>query len=151
MRVPLALVGLGLMFFAVPTAAQDPLPIQDSRPSIFIKPTDDGFHTFIAAAIGKKKVPLKVVTKEEGADYVLEATAIETKKVSTGAKWVNCLFAYCAGNDDKGSTSVQMTKGDEVVWSYSVNKGRGQKNKQSLAESIAKHMKSEYFDKISTR
>jgi len=28
-----------------------------------------------------------------------------------------------------------------------VNKGRGQKNRQSLAEAIAKHLKSEYFHK----
>jgi len=34
-----------------------------------------------------------------------------------------------------------------LVWSYSVNKGRGQKNRQSLAEAIAVHMKDEYFGK----
>jgi hypothetical protein len=34
-----------------------------------------------------------------------------------------------------------------VVWSYSVNKGRGQKNRQSLAEAVAKHFKSDYLQK----
>lgn len=135
---------------AVPALAQEPAPVSSGKPTVFIRPTEDGFQTYLAAAILKKKVPVAVTAKEEGATYILEATAIETKKVSTGAKWANCLFAYCAGNDDKGSTSVQLLKGDEIAWSYSVNKGRGQKNKQSLAEAIAKHLKSDFFDEIGT-
>lgn len=51
---------------------------------------------------------------------------------------------YCAV-EDRGVTSVQLLKGDTVAWSYSVNKGRGQKNRQFLAEAIAKHLKSDYF------
>jgi len=57
------------------------------------------------------------------------------------------MFAYCNGIEDRGSTSVQLVKGETVVWSYSVDKGRGQKNRQSLAEAIAKHLKDEYFHK----
>jgi hypothetical protein len=39
-----------------------------------------------------------------------------------------------------------LIEGDAVRWSYSVNKGRGgQKNKQSMAEAIAKHLRSDYF------
>ena len=117
------------------------------KPSLYVKPVEDGFETYVAAAIIKKKVPVRLVTREEGADYVLASSAVEVKKVSTGAKVVNCLFLSCGGNSDKGSTSVQLTRGDEIAWSYSVNKGRGEKNKQSLAESIAKHLKSDFFDK----
>ena len=72
---------------------------------------------------------------------------IEITQQSTGSKFARCLFAYCAGIEDSGSTTVQLIKGDTVVWSYSVNKGRGQKNRQSLAEAIAKHMKDDYFHK----
>ena len=114
--------------------------------TIYITPTSDGLEIYIAAAIVKKKVPIQVSTVAEKADYMLNASEIEVKKVGTGAKWANCLFAYCAGNEDKGNTSVQLVDREGIVkWSYSVNKGRGQKNKQSLSEAIAKHMKDEYF------
>ena len=54
-------------------------------------------------------------------------------------------LAYCAGIEDRGVTTVQLVIHDTIAWSYSVNKGRGQKNRQSLAEAIAKHLKDEYF------
>ena len=57
---------------------------------------------------------------------------------------MSCLFAYCAGSD-KGSTSVQIVDSAGIVkWSYAVNKQRGGKNKQSMAEAIAKHFKEEF-------
>ena len=34
-----------------------------------------------------------------------------------------------------------------VAWSYSVNKGRGAKNRQSMAEAIAEHLKGDYLKK----
>ncbi len=142
---PFVVFGL-IAFVTLPMAAQQPLA-QSEKPSLFVKTAEDGFENYIAAAIIKKKVPVRLVTKEEGADFVLIASAVEVKKVSTGAKVVNCLFLNCGGNADKGNTSVQLTRGDEIVWSYSVNKGRGEKNRQSLAESIAKHLKSDFFDK----
>ena len=33
------------------------------------------------------------------------------------------------------------------MWSYSVNKSRGSKNLQSMAEAIAKHLKNDYLKK----
>jgi hypothetical protein len=117
------------------------------RPALFITPTEDGFETYLSAAMMKKQVPVTMVTKEESATLVLKASAIEIQQQSTGSKFARCLFAFCAGIEDRGSTSVQLLKGDTVAWSYSVNKGRGQKNRQSLAEAIAKHLKDEYFHK----
>jgi len=93
----------------------------------------------------KKGVPVTVTTKMDGADLVLQASAVDVQKQSTGSKVARCLFAYCAGMEDRGVTSVQLLKGDTVAWSYSVNKGRGQKNRQALAEAVAKHLKSEYL------
>jgi hypothetical protein len=58
---------------------------------------------------------------------------------------VNCLFVYCVGNEDKGNTSVQLVQAGTIVWSYSVNKSRGEKNIQSMAEAIAKHLKGDFF------
>ena len=89
-----------------------------------------------------------VVTNPEGATYKLTAAEVEVEKVSTGSKVVRCLFAYCAGSEDKASTSVQLTDGAGVIaWSYSVNKGRGAKNRQSMAEAVAKHLKDDYLRK----
>jgi hypothetical protein len=95
----------------------------------------------------KKKVPVTVVTRSDGADLILKSAQVEVEKVTTGSKVVKCLFASCAGTEDKASTSVQLTKGDAVVWSYSVNKGRGAKNRQSMAEAIAEHLKNDHFEK----
>jgi hypothetical protein len=114
---------------------------QTAAPTIYIQPTDDGFHTYMTAAMLKKKVPLTVTTVADGATYTLSSAQVEVEKVTTGRKVVNCLFAYCGGNEDKASTSVTMVDSSgAVVWSYAVNKGRGSKNRQSMAEAIAKHL-----------
>jgi hypothetical protein len=50
------------------------------------------------------------------------------------------------GIDDKANTSVQVVDASgTIVWSYAVNKARGEKNRQSMAEATATHLKSEYF------
>jgi hypothetical protein len=120
---------------------------QQDNPTLFITPTTDSFEVYLSAAMTKKKVPVSVVIKEDHATLVLKASAVDIQQQSTGSKIARCLFAYCAGMEDRGSTSVQLLKGDTVVWSYSVNKGRGQKNRQSLAEAVASHLKDEYFHK----
>ena len=115
---------------------------------LYIEPTDDGFEVYLTAAMTKKKVPVSVTTNPDVATYRLKAAAIDVEKVTTGKKLVNCLFAYCAGSEDKASTSVQLTDTTgAVVWSYSVNKGRGAKNRQSMAESVAEHLKDDYLKK----
>jgi hypothetical protein len=118
---------------------------QQGKPSLYITPTADGFDVYLAAAMVKKGVPVTVLDHEDGSTYTLNAAQIETKQVGGGTKLVNCLFLYCAGNEDKGNTSVQLVQAGTIKWSYSVNKGRGEKNRQSMAEAIAKHLKSEFF------
>jgi hypothetical protein len=115
------------------------------RPTLFITPTDDNFEAYLSAAMIKKEVPVTVVTNQDGAVLVLKASAVTIEKQSTGSKFARCMFAYCTGIEDRGATTVQILKDDQVEWSYSANKGRGQKNRQSLAEAIAKHLKDEYF------
>ena len=118
---------------------------QSNFPTLYVQPADDGFETYLTAAMLKKKVPVTVTTKSEGADYVLKAAEVDVQKETTGSKVVKCLFASCSGTEDKASTSVQLTRGDAVVWSYSVNKGRGAKNRQSMAEAIAEHLAKDYL------
>jgi hypothetical protein len=116
---------------------------QLERPTVYIEP-QQGFETYLAAAISKKNVPVDVVTDQTKANYVLKAAPVEIKTESTGGKIARCLFAYCAGIEDKGNVSVQLiaTSSTKVMWAYSVNKQKGgSKNSQSMAEAVAKHLK----------
>jgi hypothetical protein len=116
---------------------------QVSRPTVYLEP-QQGFETYIAAAIAKKGVPVDVVTDQTKAIYILRSAPVEVKSESTGGKVARCLFAYCAGIEDKGNVSVQLIEAGstKMVWAYSVNKQRGgSKNQQSMAEAVAKHFK----------
>lgn len=99
---------------------------QTSRPTVYIEP-QQGFETYIAAAIAKKGVPVDVVTEKSKAIYILRSAPVEVKSESTGGKIARCLFAYCAGIEDKGNVSVQLIEvgSTKMVWAYSVNKQRG--------------------------
>jgi len=119
------------------------LSLAQSKPTVYIEP-QQGFETYIAAAIEKKGVPVDVVTDRTKAIYVLRSAPVEVKSESTGGKIARCLFASCAGIEDKGNVSVQLIEvgSTKMVWAYSVNKQRGgSKNQQSMAEAIAKHFK----------
>ena len=119
------------------------MALAQSRPAVYLEP-QQGFETYIAAAIAKKTVPVDVVTDKAKAIYVLRSAPVEVKSESTGGKIARCLFAYCAGIEDKGNVSVQLIEvgSTKMVWAYSVNKQRGgSKNLQSMAEAIAKHFK----------
>jgi TolB-like protein len=116
---------------------------QLARPTVYIEP-QNGFETYLAAAFSKKGVPADVVTDKNKATYILKAAPVEIQKESTGSKVTRCLFASCAGIEDKGSVSVQLIEvsSTKMLWAYSVNKQRGGgKNQQSMAEAVAKHCK----------
>jgi TolB-like protein len=136
-------LGLVLMLFASSLSLAQ-LP----RSTVYLEP-QQGFETYLAAAFAKKGVPLDVVTDETKATYVLKSAPVEIKQESTGGKIARCLFAYCAGIEDKGNVSVQLieTSSTKMLWAYSVNKQRGgSKNQQSMAEAVAKHCK-EFLEK----
>jgi hypothetical protein len=144
-RTPIAVVLCAtLVSTAGVVGAQPPAP---TKAMIFVAPGDSpDFKTYIEAAIIKKKVPASIVEREEIATLTLKASSVEEHKETTGSKVVKCLFAYCADTADKANASVTLVDHDGVVvWSYAVNKARGQKNRQSMAEAIASHLKSEYF------
>jgi len=116
---------------------------QLARPTVYLEP-QQGFETYLAAAFAKKGVPVDVVMDPTKAMYVLKSAPVEIKQESTGGKIARCLFASCAGIEDKGNVSVQLieTSSTKMLWAYSVNKQRGgSKNQQSMAEAVAKHCK----------
>ena len=116
----------------------------EESPALFITPTADNLEAFLAAAMINKEVPVTVVNKAERAGLVLVASAVEGQQ-SAGARFARCLVGLCGSTKDRGATNVQLAKGETVVWSYTVNKGRGEKNRQALAEAIAKQLKADYF------
>lgn len=121
---------------------------QLARPTLYIEP-QQGFETYLAAAMSKKNVPIDVVTDQTKATYILKSAPVEVKSESTGGKIARCLFASCAGIEDKGNVSVQLIESSstKMLWAYSVNKQRGgSKNEQSMAEAVAKHFK-EFLEK----
>src|ERR1700733_10028907 len=125
---------------------------QVARPAVYIEP-EQGFETYLAAALSKKNVPVDVVTDQTRANYVLKAAPVEIKTESTGGKIARCLFAYCAGIEDKGNVAVQFidATSTKVLWAYSVAKQKGgSKNSQSMAEAVAKHLK-EFVEKDSKK
>jgi hypothetical protein len=119
-----------------------------AQPTVYIAP-DNGFEINIAAALQKKHVPVTIVTDKALADYVLTSTAVQIHKESGAGKVARCLFAYCAGIQDSGDVSVQLIDAhtNVVAWGYNVAKQRAAKNRQSMAEAIAKHFKKDFLEK----
>ena len=116
--------------------------------SIYVTP-DNGFETDIVAGLQKKAVPVTIVTEQSAADYTLTANAVQLHQESGAGKIARCLFAYCAGISDSGNVSVQLIDNHTkaIVWGYNVAKQRGQGNRQSMAEAIAKHLNSDFLKK----
>ncbi len=124
------------------------IPALAQQRSIYVTP-DNGFETDIIAGLQKKSVPVTIVTDHTAADYTLTANAVTIHQESTGSKITRCLFAYCAGIADSGNVSVQLVdnKTKAIVWGYNVTKQTGQKNRQSMAEAIAKHLNNDFLKK----
>jgi hypothetical protein len=111
-----------------------------TSPRIYIQP-QDGFESYVSAAIVKKHVPAVVTQNKQEAMFYL-TSAVESKTESTGSKIARCLFLYCAGMEGSQTATVQLVnaKTQEVAWAYNVRKGSAQAY-QSTAEAVAKHLK----------
>jgi hypothetical protein len=138
MKRPMTCAGLLLAMGAMSASAQT------ARPWVYITPTGDGFDSYLAAAMIKKGVPVSVVDRSDQATLTLKAGQVQVQKESTRMKVMKCVMQSCANIEDKASASVQLVGPDGiVVWSYAVNGDRG--DQKSMAETIAKHLKNDYF------
>jgi hypothetical protein len=102
---------------------------------VYIEPMN-GFETYMAAAIQKKKVPLTVVSDESVADYVMTGNAEHQK-----AGWAKVAFTGNIHSDEQASVSMVSTKTKELVFAYAVNKKNTLHGEQTSAEACAKHLK----------
>ena len=123
-------------------AIGQPVAVQGQAlaPRIYIAP-QEGFESYISAAIIKKQVPAVVTQNQAEAQFLLTSSVL-SKEETTGSKIARCLFMYCAGVQGNQTATVQLVnaKTGEVAWAYNVRKS-GAQAYQSTAESIAKHLK----------
>jgi hypothetical protein len=110
----------------------------ESLPSgahIHIAPMPNGFETYVAAGIEKKKVPVLLVTDRVKADYELSGVSDSDK-----AGWAKMLFLGPQQTNETASIKIVNLKTGNVVFAYSVNKTNSYKGEQSAGEAVAKHI-----------
>jgi hypothetical protein len=97
--------------------------------------TNNGFDLFIQAAFQSKRVPLKLVSSADKADYILDSSLFHENEFMATQK--------VAGTYRISEAAFKLTsKGGDVVWAYAATKGMFSKGaKQSVAEACAKHIK----------
>jgi hypothetical protein len=95
----------------------------------------NGFETYVAAGIEKKKVPVLLVTDRVKADYELSSVSDSDK-----AGWAKMLFLGSQQTNETASIKIVNLKTGDVVFAYSVNKTNSYKGKQSAGEAVAKHI-----------
>ena len=97
---------------------------------------EQGFDTFLTAALNKKKVSVSVVGDCSKADYKVSAATQSDK-----ASWSRVVFLGQTGSNEEASMKVTDIKTSEVVFAYAVHKRNSVRGKQSSAEACAKHLK----------
>jgi hypothetical protein len=102
---------------------------------IFVE-ASDGFDSYLAAALQKKKVPVVLVADKEKADYELEGVSDHQK-----AGWAKVVFLGQIHSDEQASVKLVNLKSGEIVFAYAVNKKNSLHGRQTAAEACAKHMK----------
>jgi hypothetical protein len=101
---------------------------------VYIEPME-GFETYLAAALQKKKVPITMVGDKDSADFVITGNAEHVK-----AGWAKIVFSGNIHSDEQASISVMSVKTSEVVFAYAVNKKNTVHGMQTSAEACAKHL-----------
>jgi len=132
---------------AVPNAAPAaavPTPVLPATPEsmkitpgsrVYIAPMD-GFENYLAAALGKKKVPLIPVFDQSQADYVISGTSVDKK-----AGWAKIVFMGNIHSDNAASVTMTDRRTGAIVYAYAVDKKSTMHGQQTTAEACAKHLK----------
>jgi hypothetical protein len=103
---------------------------------VFVATMDDGFDTYLKAALQAKKVPVVIVEKREDADFELAGHS-DTQKASTAKK----VIMWDWHSNEQASVQLADIKEGTVAWAYSANKKSSVHGKRSTAEACAKHLK----------
>jgi hypothetical protein len=117
------------------TAAAPPSTKIIPGSTVYIAPMD-GFESYLAAAIGKKKVQLVPVMEKDQADYVISGTSLDKK-----AGWAKIVFMGNVHSDNSASITMSNRKTGAIVYAYAVDKKSTMHGQQTTAEACAKHLK----------
>lgn len=101
----------------------------------YIEP-NEGFDTFLIAALDRKHVPVSVITDESQAEYLVQS-ANDSQK----AGWARVIALGQTGSNEEASVRIVRVATGDVVWAYAVHKRNSFHGKQSSAEACAKHLK----------
>lgn len=124
---------------ATPAAAAEDRRIAPNA-KLYLDPMDDGFSTYLAAAIVKKGTPVTIVDSADKADFILTGKSYVQK--ASLAKTI-----FISGAPQAGATvTIKNAKTGSLAWAYSVDKFNAARASQSTAEACAKHLK-EYIYK----
>jgi hypothetical protein len=127
--VPVAAAAAPLL----PATAESMKIVSGAR--VFIAPMD-GFENYLAAALGKKKVPLIPVFDQTQADYVISGTSVDKK-----AGWAKIVFMGNIHSDNAASVTMTDKRTGAIVYAYAVDKKSTMHGQQTTAEACAKHLK----------
>ena len=111
-----------------------------SGSKVYITPMD-GFESYLAAALNKKKVPLVAVGDPAFADYIISGTSQDKK-----AGWAKIVFMGNIHSDNSASVTMTDKKTGAIVFAYAVDKKSTLHGQQTTAEACAKHLKNKIED-----
>jgi len=107
---------------------------------VYITPME-GFESYLAAALNKKKVPLVAVGDPAFADYVISGTSQDKK-----AGWAKIVFMGNIHSDNSASVTMTDKRTGAIVFAYAVDKKSTLHGQQTTAEACAKHLKNKIDD-----
>jgi hypothetical protein len=140
-------VTISLLFlFGVYALAQAPTKLNLTDKKVFITQMEGGLHSFLAAEIIKKKLPIKIVTTDEDADYVIVGASLKGDD-----KWHHTIF----GGKDKNEGSIQLIDAKEkaIVWAGEAGDrslmwgGWKRGGQRKVADRLINKMKDDLFKK----
>jgi hypothetical protein len=120
--------------------------IAAAQTKVFIAPMDEGFDSFLAAALLDNKVPVAITYDECSAAYVITGHAVKGQN-----KWYDTVFG-AERDRNQGSIKLLRVSDKSVVWAgaagdrslwWGALKSGGQKK---VANRLARELKKEYFD-----
>ncbi|MGI8849141.1 MAG: hypothetical protein ACR2HT_03115 [Pyrinomonadaceae bacterium] len=116
----------------------------NSQPKVYVASMENGFDSFISAALIKNKVPVVVTIDESTADYIITGQAVKGQN-----KWYDTVFG---GERDRNQGSIKLLRvsdksiawagasGDKSFW-WGAMKGGGE---AKVSNRLARQLKKEF-------
>jgi hypothetical protein len=126
-----------LIFTGISVVAQEKGTAGERIPKnskIFISPMENGFDTYVTAAIQKKRIPVQLVATREQADYEIKGSVDKEK-----AGWAKTIFISPLPAIDATMQVINVKTG-VVAYSISSTKAAARRGRKGSAEHLAKNL-----------